>query len=53
MNNYDSTVEVLRHLKKGYGVEDMQAMGAASADFARGVINRLREMGLLKEFLKS
>jgi hypothetical protein len=53
MNNHDSTVAVMKHLKQGYGVEDIEAMGIASADFARGVVARLRDMGLLKEFLKS
>lgn len=53
MSNHDSAVAVLRYLKQGYGVEDMEAMGVASADFARGVIAKMREMQLLKGFLKA
>jgi len=53
MKDHESTVAVLRHLRMGYGVEDMEVMGVANADFARSVISRLRSMGLLTGFLKS
>ncbi len=47
------TVEVIRMLRQGYGVEDMQAMGVCHAGYARMVIQRLREMDILRQAIMS
>jgi hypothetical protein len=44
-------VGVLACLRLGLGVEDMQARGICDADFARGVICKLRRMGELHQFI--
>jgi hypothetical protein len=46
-------IAVLKKIKAGYGVEDIEAMGIAPASYARDVISRLRSIGLLTGFLKS
>ena len=43
-----TTVAVLKSLRAGLGVEDMQVLGIASADYARRVISRLRSSDLLE-----
>lgn len=45
--NPEMTAQVVTALRRGLGVEDMQARGIATADYARMVIARLREYGLL------
>ena len=41
---------ILRDLKKGYGVEDIAARGTASADQARAVITFMQKHGLTERF---
>lgn len=45
--NPKTSAAVVIALRAGLGVEDMQARGIATADYARMVIARLREYGLL------
>lgn len=41
------TAAVIIALREGLGVEDMQARGVATAEYARLVVSRLRKHGLL------
>lgn len=50
--SHSKTVSVIRALRKGLGVEDMQAQGVCDADYARRVISRLRDQGMLENALK-
>ncbi|MDD9726112.1 hypothetical protein PVV74_11655 [Roseovarius sp. SK2] len=45
--DHQTTVAVIHALKDGLGVEDMQVQGIASADYARRVIDRLRNSELI------
>lgn len=51
MNDPKTSAKVLRALRDGWGVEDMQVQGLCSAEYARSVIGTLRKMGLMHEIL--
>lgn len=50
--NHSKTVSVIRAMREGLGVEDMQARGVCDAEYARRVISRLRDQGMLENVLK-
>lgn len=46
------SAEVVKSLRDGLGVEDMQAKGICTADYARKVVSRLRGQGLLEQVVR-
>ena len=46
------TAAVIRELRAGYGFEDIQVRGVASADYARAVARRLTCMGLIHDIYR-
>jgi hypothetical protein len=46
------TAAVLRDLRDGFGVEDIQVRGTATANYARAVVRRLDHMGLIHDLYR-
>ena len=43
--------KVIAALRDGFGVDDMQAKGIATSEYARRVVDKLRSAGILRRVL--
>ena len=47
-----TTANVIHALSDGFGVEDIHVKGIADIEYARAVVRRLTDMGLIRQFYR-